>query len=799
MVYATLLSEEDLSRFRTKQCKRLLNGGCNFGLDRCQYSHNEFWNRRCPFYLSDSSFIRYITVMCPDVETKSDGSINSLCLRGGECPFAHSSEEILYHPLFYKTKRCEDYKKGSCNTYYCPYIHGLAETRIPSTYKLPFTNGLNIPNIPNIVIVDKIDINNKHNNTVINNKCLKNMNHIKKRNDLKYRDLTNTDMNCNNKLNCMASTVYSSTDSISNRKDNTKMNMTKVIPHHVSDNVMPNSHEEEKKFDIYSSIPFPSIGTFAEGPFSGENPFVEESFAGESFSEVGFTGDSFSAGRFSGDNFSGSRFSSRHLVNSPFADDRFTKSLFSEGIFSGDLFSNGGMKPQGEVFSNMDSVRGGGGCKGSLSDNNNCYPISGISKGNLQHGSNFQNIPSANYGDVVCNDIGSGDVRCIGSMSGTGKLSGECIPCEKFTEGIQSKKRFNNSFNMMKRKQNYSSCSTAAHEICFNEQEATSDEVIDDEEEELENDENANMFPLNKGKEFDNMLSGEERCNHDVGGGGEICCDGRTHGNEVKMLEVIKCLKILYEKIIRGNLVFTHEQWDNIAQITYDIIGVVEFNRVLKMKRATDQIKSDIYNTNKEFTFDMSKNGDASANIVEKPDARLAPRGVMDVVDPYEDMAEEAAEQIIKMQEENVDRIIDFGVGKKENFQSENKREDIVNCSNNDGPSVVLDGGEESHVLNLYHEQMKEKYLGDFRELNLLTMQPKFLPNQVNSDKEKKNSKDSHFLEFYNLNKSALTFAEPKEGSEKLSSQQPSHQPSQQSSQQPSHQPLLSFFSFLSE
>lgn len=228
MVYATLLSEEDLSRFRTKQCKRLLNGGCNFGLDRCQYSHNEFWNRRCPFYLSDSSFIRYITVMCPNIETKSDGSINSLCLRGGECPFAHSTEEILYHPLFYKTKRCEDYKKGSCNTYYCPYVHGLAETRVPGTYKLPFTNGIDIPNIPNIIIVDKIDISNKNNNNLThNNKYGKNNHGVNKADshfDTRGKNMNGTNGYTNDsyyqkKLDCETTSAFSTIDSIFDKND----------------------------------------------------------------------------------------------------------------------------------------------------------------------------------------------------------------------------------------------------------------------------------------------------------------------------------------------------------------------------------------------------------------------------------------------------------------------------------------------------------------------------------------------------------------------------------------------------
>ncbi|SBT74993.1 zinc finger protein, putative [Plasmodium malariae] len=193
MACSPLLSEEDLYRFRTKQCLRLAKGMCKFGVDRCQYSHNAEWIRRSPYYISLPSYLRYIPVSCPffiknvnnnnneqDKEKKNtiiknsvfltnkDGSVNNnfykyieetnihKCPLGVECPLAHSKDEIEYHPLVYKTKRCENYKHANCNRYYCPNLHGLAEQRKIKQYFIPFSNKIHIPHYPNVTIVNKI-------------------------------------------------------------------------------------------------------------------------------------------------------------------------------------------------------------------------------------------------------------------------------------------------------------------------------------------------------------------------------------------------------------------------------------------------------------------------------------------------------------------------------------------------------------------------------------------------------------------------------------------------------------------
>ncbi|SBS82543.1 zinc finger protein, putative [Plasmodium ovale curtisi] len=205
MACTPLLSEEDLYRFRTKQCLRLAKGLCEFGEDRCQYSHNTEWIRRCPYYISLPSYLRYIPVSCPffikakkeneeqDMIkrnnilrncvflTNKDGSVNNRfykyieetninkCPLGVECPLAHSVEEIDYHPLVYKTKKCEYYKHAKCNRYYCPNLHGLAEQRKIKKYFIPFSNKMDIPPYPNVTIVNKIQYGSFKGQSQINN------------------------------------------------------------------------------------------------------------------------------------------------------------------------------------------------------------------------------------------------------------------------------------------------------------------------------------------------------------------------------------------------------------------------------------------------------------------------------------------------------------------------------------------------------------------------------------------------------------------------------------------------------
>lgn len=152
-----LLSIEELTRFRTKLCRRSLKDGCDFGPLRCQYSHNVYWPRRCPFYLSDRTALRYLPDICPDITILDHvtGKVSNFCNRGGYCPYSHSMEEVIYHPLVYKSELCQAFQKGECKTYYCHLIHGLAEKRQDRNYTLPFTRGINLSKYPNVTLVDK--------------------------------------------------------------------------------------------------------------------------------------------------------------------------------------------------------------------------------------------------------------------------------------------------------------------------------------------------------------------------------------------------------------------------------------------------------------------------------------------------------------------------------------------------------------------------------------------------------------------------------------------------------------------
>ncbi|XP_053991614.1 uncharacterized protein LOC128883367 [Hylaeus volcanicus] len=164
MACAQVMKDNDLARFRTKLCQRYFSGSCEFN-GRCQYSHSEMQQRRrCPFLLLNKEplvVLRYIPVLCEDIKVE--------CFRGVGCSFAHSEEEILFHPLIYKQKLCAKYHQcvtqkqcpsgtsqsnltcsnGGCDLYYCPFVHELSEKRNISNYSYflapSFSKKLSIP------------------------------------------------------------------------------------------------------------------------------------------------------------------------------------------------------------------------------------------------------------------------------------------------------------------------------------------------------------------------------------------------------------------------------------------------------------------------------------------------------------------------------------------------------------------------------------------------------------------------------------------------------------------------------
>jgi len=66
----------------------------------------------------------YIPKSCPEWEK------NHTCIGGDSCPRAHGWLEIVYHPLLYKTKRCQSYQRfGVCHNNHCAKAHKETEIR----------------------------------------------------------------------------------------------------------------------------------------------------------------------------------------------------------------------------------------------------------------------------------------------------------------------------------------------------------------------------------------------------------------------------------------------------------------------------------------------------------------------------------------------------------------------------------------------------------------------------------------------------------------------------------------------
>lgn len=131
-----VLCEADLERFRTKFCSHSIqhqapehpqqevqpqiHRGCEFGPDRCNYSHNAHWTRRCPVYIKEPSALRYLPLLCSYVLLGPRETIkDNCCPYGALCPFAHSKEEMMYHPLVYKLRPCNAHRHGRCKAFYC--------------------------------------------------------------------------------------------------------------------------------------------------------------------------------------------------------------------------------------------------------------------------------------------------------------------------------------------------------------------------------------------------------------------------------------------------------------------------------------------------------------------------------------------------------------------------------------------------------------------------------------------------------------------------------------------------------
>mmetsp|Transcript_119346 Transcript_119346/g.207174 ORF Transcript_119346/g.207174 Transcript_119346/m.207174 type:complete len:382 (-) Transcript_119346:135-1280(-) len=135
-------NEHMFHRFHSKPCQRLLRSGFCEWNSQCQFSHDLEWPRRPPSKHS------YSPVLCPHmrpVVLNNSGEVHmeNHCPAGLSCTFAHTKDEVLYHPQIFKTILCEEHRslpndqrsarrskhRSRCHRYYCPFAHGKQELR----------------------------------------------------------------------------------------------------------------------------------------------------------------------------------------------------------------------------------------------------------------------------------------------------------------------------------------------------------------------------------------------------------------------------------------------------------------------------------------------------------------------------------------------------------------------------------------------------------------------------------------------------------------------------------------------
>lgn len=119
------MNAHELAKFRTSWCCKRYEHNETM----CRFAHvdiNKGWLRRNP------SEYEYSDKMCPHVKFVTDkdsplyGCCINTCKDGMLCKFAHSKEEIDYHPTQYKTQVCESSSTSYCSCELqdiCPFSH----------------------------------------------------------------------------------------------------------------------------------------------------------------------------------------------------------------------------------------------------------------------------------------------------------------------------------------------------------------------------------------------------------------------------------------------------------------------------------------------------------------------------------------------------------------------------------------------------------------------------------------------------------------------------------------------------
>jgi len=105
------MTKDEVGKFRTTWCAKRYD----HDHELCGFAHVEVnggWLRRNPFVH------RYKDELCPSIQTLTDKRIGPQCFVVNECPngvdcgFAHSYEELIYHPNRYKAKVCSHTMRG---------------------------------------------------------------------------------------------------------------------------------------------------------------------------------------------------------------------------------------------------------------------------------------------------------------------------------------------------------------------------------------------------------------------------------------------------------------------------------------------------------------------------------------------------------------------------------------------------------------------------------------------------------------------------------------------------------------
>lgn len=124
------MNTQELAEFRTTWCCKRYD----HDIEKCKFAHvdiNLGWLRR------DATKYDYKPVLCPHVSSvpvmdrnQNECVYVNACKNGKNCKFAHSHEEVNYHPLRYKKKEC---KLSCCQLRdICPCVHNISPSMVKS-------------------------------------------------------------------------------------------------------------------------------------------------------------------------------------------------------------------------------------------------------------------------------------------------------------------------------------------------------------------------------------------------------------------------------------------------------------------------------------------------------------------------------------------------------------------------------------------------------------------------------------------------------------------------------------------